>query len=179
MQLLNTLCGLQVLSQITSINREGSIMQSILRYRRLGRRLRLEYESNQEKFIALSSSTQDSGTPSLADGQQVLRKDVEKALTADVNVRNAGTGNDVQPGSSSSQPSSPEPRSSTTSKAGLSRRDLTLACSIEGVNVRHRSSIETDDERVFVVGPGSNDLDFNPQNWTRSYRVWATCVPPT
>jgi hypothetical protein len=154
-------------------------MQSVLQYRSLGRRLRLEYESNQEKLIAVSSSTQDSGTLSLVDYQQTLSKEIENALTVDAKFRNAGDGKETQPGFSPTQASSPELRSSTTSKPGLSRRDLTLACSIEGVNVRERSSIETDDEKVFVVGVGSNDHGFNPRNWTRSYRIWATCVHPT
>ena len=153
-------------------------MQSVRQYRCLGRRLRLEYESSHEKFVALSSSTQDSGTSSLFDCQQILSKNIEKALTTDGEVRNEGAWKDTQPGFSSAKGFCAKPRSSTTSKPGLSRRDLTLACSIEGVDVRDRSSIETNDERIFVVGAGSNDYDFNPRNWTRSYRIWATCVSP-
>lgn len=153
-------------------------MQSVLQYRRLGRRLRLEYENNLEKLIALSSSTQDSGTPSFINVPQISSKDIEKASTADGEVRSAGAAGVIQPDCSSAPDSCPKLEGSASSKPGLSRRDLTLAGSVEGVTVRDRSTTETDDERVFVVEAGSQD-GFNPWNWTRSSRIWATCVLPT
>lgn len=151
-------------------------MQSVLQYRRLGRRLQLEYGHNQEKVDALSSSTQDSGISSFVDVPQIASKDTEKAPTALGEVRSANDAEGVQPNFPSAPDSCSNLGGSAPSKPGLSRRDLTLACSVEGVTVRDRSITATNDEKVFVVEAGSNDDGFNPRNWTRSYRIWVTCV---
>ena len=152
-------------------------MQSLCQYRRLGRRLRLEYENSQEKLLALSGSTQDSGNSSFNDVPQISSNDIEKQSTANWQVGTAGDAGVVRPDFSSASNSCPNLEGSA-SKPGLSRRDLILAGSIEGVTVRDRSDIGTDDEKVFVVGAGSQD-EFNPQNWSKSSRIWATCVLPT
>ena len=126
-------------------------MQSISQYRRLRRCLRLEYESNHEKLTALSRSTQDSSNSSFLAISQISIKDAEKASGSCPNLK------------------------VSASKPGLSHRDLTLARSIEGVTVCDRSD---DDEKVFVVEAGSQNV-LNPQNWTRSSRIWIMCVLPT
>lgn len=152
-------------------------MQSIFQYQRLGRRLRLEYENNHEKLIALSGSTQDSGNSSVIDIPQISSKDIEKALTANREVGSTGVMGFVQPDFSSVSDLWPNLESSS-SKLGLSRRDLILAGSVEGVTVRDRSDTDMDEEIVFVVGAGSQD-EFDPQNWTRLSRIWAMWVLPT
>lgn len=152
-------------------------MQSIFQYRRLGHRLRLEYENNHEKLIALSRSTQDSSNSSFIDILQTSSNDIEKALTAHGELGSAGFEGVFQSDLSSASNSCPNLEVSA-SKPGISRRDLTLARSVEGVTVRDRSDTEMDDEKVFVVGVDIQDK-FNPQNWTRSSRMWTMCVLPT
>lgn len=154
-------------------------MQSILQYRRLRSRLQLEYRQNQEKVDALSSSTQDSGLSSLVDIYQTASNDTETASTALKEVPSAKIAEGVQPDFSSAPDLCPNLEGSALSKSGLSRRDLILACGVGGVTVRDCSIAATDAEKVFVVGAGSDDEGFNPWNWTRSYRIWATCVLPT
>ena len=139
-------------------------MQSVLQYRRLGRRLQLEYRHNQQKVDALSSNTQDSGVSSLVDIQQTTSKDTEVVSNALTEVPS------VQPDFSSAPDLCPNLEGSALSKTGLS---------VGGVTVRGCSVTATDDEKVFVVGAGSNDEGFNPWSWTRSYRIWATCVLST
>ena len=148
-------------------------MQSIFQYQCLRRRLRLEYGNNHKKLIAPSGSTQNSSDSSFIDIPQISSKDIEKAFNTCGDVSVIGV---VQPEFSSASGSCPDFEVSA-SKPGLSRRDLALACSIEGVTVRDRSDTEMDDEKVFVVeADGQNEL--NPQKWTRLSRIWAMCVLP-
>lgn len=128
-------------------------MQSIFHYRRLRHRLQLEYDNNHEKLTALSRNTQNSSKCSFLAIPQISSKDVEKASGSCPNLE------------------------ISASKPGLSHRDLTLARSTEGVTVRDRSDAEVDDEEVFVVEAGSPN-ELNPQNWTRSSRIWIMCVLP-
>lgn len=150
---------------------ECDIMQSIIQYQRLRRRLRLEYEKNHEKLIALSGSIQNSSDSSFMDIPQVSSKGIEKAFNTggDVSVI------DVEKSESSSASVLCPDFEVSASKPGLSRRDLILARSIEGVNVRDRPETEMDDEKVFVVEAGGQN-ELNPQKWTRSSRIWAMCV---
>ena len=142
-------------------------MQSVDQYRRLGRSLLLEYGSNQEKLAVHSSSTQDSGTSSLLDAPRLLGDDIEKKPASNEEVQSARVASNCL------QHSSPD------SKVGLSPRDLALASSVGGVTVRDCSAAEKIDEKVFVVEAGRNDGAFNPRNWTKSYRIWATFVLST
>lgn len=147
-------------------------MQSIFQHRRLRRRLLLEYRSTHEKLVVLSNSTQDSGTSSLSNALPNSSHDVEKSIASNDDIQIAGVVSIVPPDACAHLDDS------TPSRPGSSRRDLALASGLDGVTVRDCSASETDQEKVFLVEAGKNDGDFNPRNWSKSYRIWATCVLP-
>ena len=162
-------------------------MQSFLQYRRFGKKVRAQYERDQEKAAArgqygASASSSDSPastTPpsdSTSDGIYDLEKgegsDDPKQIDVDVgsNVPDPASVLDT-PTHESRQHDLNRMRTAATEKS----MGTNLGLAMTGIEVRRRTTKEGGDHaRVFVVGYEGSDDSMNPHNWSFLTRITAT-----
>jgi len=165
-------------------------MQSILAYRRFGRRVKDQYERDKEKAAALGhqvhqTSTSSSTSSSVTAASTPLSNDNTDTRDAEKAAKpyDAASGLLITDGTASnplaqSAPSSLE-RPGTLNRADTVKTQhsigINLGTALTGINVRDRTTREGGGKgRVFVVGyEGEND-SMDPHNWSFTTRWAAT-----
>lgn len=149
-------------------------MQSILQYRRLGRRLRQQYvneNNNYNTSTTLFTTQPQTGSSTPFEGQPLEKQDLEKAN--DTRPPSVIDGADVAT-CVPTRTSSIAPDEPILSTGAPVDRNHTLVNRFSGVHVRDPLTPGNPESRVYVVGLGNDDADMTPRSWGLSLRIWAT-----